>query len=380
MRKGSLLAVASLALLLATPARAQLFGRQTLDPAYCKQPTIRETVVYVDDTMPLSQPDWARKLAAKLRATLTPGEPVVVVDLSPEAGTSSEVWTGCWPNLPDAARADASKGTFLFSRSPIEQIGDQQKFFIRDLGEALTQIARKAKPAVPDAADGHVHKQLLRALASDSGRFDNADKTVRAIVYSDMAEDSDLGSVFKPQGERAGERAGERVDYGDRLGTSLRHGVFYAYGLGGGAKEGLPERTRAFWTAALASLSAVSAGMGSDLNVPGVVPVRAASVPVDVRVKDDTLPGRLSLLADADGHLVDSTVGVSRLSIVGLSGMFRCDAGAPVCKLDAGTSSGLVTSGRSEQLVMAGHDLASLSGHIGVKGTSYLYPVQATAP
>ena len=224
---------------------------------------------------------------------------------------------------------------------------------------------------MPDAADGHVHKQLLRALASDSGRFDNADKTVRAIVYSDMAEDSDLGSVFKP--------LGERVDYGDRLGASLKHGVFYAYGLGAGAKDGLPERTRAFWTAAWASLSAVSAGMGSDLNVPGVLPVKAASVPVDVRVKDDTLSGRLSLLADADGHLVDSWIGVSRLSIVGLSGMFRCDAGAPVCKLDAGTSTGLVTSSRSEQLAMSGHDLGSLSGHIGVKGTSYLYPVQATA-
>ena len=370
MPRARLSLAVAVAMLLATPARAQLFGRQTLDPAYCKQPTIRETIVYVDDTMKLSQPDWARKLAAKLRATLTPGEPVVVVDLSPEAGTSSEVWTGCWPNRPDADRAASAQGTFLFSRSPIEQIGDQQKFFVRDLGEALTQIARNEKPAVPDATDGHVHKQLLRALASDSGRFDNADKTVRAIVYSDMAEDSDLGSVFKP--------LGERVDFGDRLGTSLRHGVFYAYGLGAGAKDGLPERTRAFWTAAWASLSAVSAGMGSDLNVPGVLPVRAASVPVDVHVKDDTLPGRLSLLADADGHLVDSWLGVSRLSIVGLSGTFRCDPATPTCKLDAGTSAGLITSSRSEQLTMAGHDVASLSGHIGVKGTSYVYAVQAT--
>ena len=368
-------ACATLLALAATPARAQLFGRQTLDPAYCRQPTVRETVVYVDDTMPLAQPDWARKLAAKLRATLTPGEAVVVVRLSPVAGTSSEVWTGCWPNLSEAARTEAAKGTFLFSRSPVEQAGDQQKFFVRDLGEALTQVARDAKPGEPDPGDGHVHKQLLRALASDGGRFADADKTVRAIVYSDMAEDSDLGSVFKPL-------PAERMDFGDRLGTSLRHGVFYAYGVGAGPRgeTGLPERTRAFWLAALASMSAVSAGVGSDLNVAGVLPAQAVSVPVEVHVKDDTLSGRLSLLVGSDGTLVDSWVGVSRLSVVGLSGTFRCGSPSPACKLDASTATGLVTSSRSEQLAMSGRDPASLAGQVGVKGTSYLYPVQAVAP
>lgn len=356
----------------ATPAHAQLFGTQGLDPAYCKQPTLRQTVVYVDDEMRLRQPDWARKLAEKLRATLTPGESVAVVALSPADGTSSEIWTGCWPNLGDAARAEAAAGTYVFSRSPLDQIGDQQRFFVRDLGLALTKIATDARPVQP--SDGHRHKQLLRALASDGGRFANAEQTVRAIIYSDMAEDSDLGSVYAPL-------PADRMEFGDKLGAHLRHGVFYAYGMADGLRpeDGLPERMRAFWTRAFASMSGVAAGLGSDLNVPNVLPVRATTIPIELKLGDDALTGRVSLLADTDGTLVDSWIGVSRLSIAKLSGTFRCAPSASTCRLDAATATGFVTSGNSDQFVMTGHDAATLVGSIGVKGTGYWYPVKAVA-
>ena len=85
---GSLLAV----LAFIHPASAALFGAEGLDPSFCQRPSLRQTVVYVDDMMMAEgKTDWAMKLATKLKATLAPGERVTVVRLSPGNGRSSEV-------------------------------------------------------------------------------------------------------------------------------------------------------------------------------------------------------------------------------------------------------------------------------------------------
>ncbi len=94
-------------------ARAHGFlgGQSGLDPKFCDQPSVRQTVVYIDDMfMQEGQRDWAEKLFDKLKGTLVPGERVTVVELSPADGQSREAWTGCWPDYAADERERLGKG------------------------------------------------------------------------------------------------------------------------------------------------------------------------------------------------------------------------------------------------------------------------------
>ena len=374
MRWGFAAAVAA-ALAWAHPAWA-LFDAEGLDPAFCQQPTVRQTVVYVDDTVMVDgQTEWAAKLTSKLRATLTPGETVAVVRLSPKTGQSKELWSGCWPQYTPEQRAKIEGQTYILSASPLTKLGDQQKYFFHDLGVALTSIYTDSKrplAAVQFTADHAPPKQIIRALASDEGRFANSQRTVRAIIYSDMAENSDLGSVFQPsQPPQA---------LGQTLGSYLRRSVFYAYGVGGNVSgmATFAEQAKRFWTGALKSLSATLIGMGSDLNVANTLPVRSYASPINVTFDGQDLDGRLSLLADADGTLVDSWVGVSRLGTAGLTGTFRCDATGGSCRLDGATTTGLATNAPTEMLTMTGSSQA-MTGQLGVRVQKLTFPVKTVA-
>ena len=371
----------SLALLLlllgTTPVQAQLFGADTLDPHFCDQPTFRQTVVYIDDMILVDgRTEWATKLSDKLRATLAPGERVSVVRLSPGPGSSRELWTGCWPAFTDAETARLRKERYLFSRSPIDRLGDQQKYFLQGFGGALTRIYLDAKrPAgqVRFSAANAPAKQLIRALASDEGRFANSKTTIRAIVYSDLAENSDLGSVLKSQVDP--------VNYGQRLGTYLRRSVFYVFGLGEDVADlaDFSERAKSFWSAALRSMSATVAGVGSDLNVPNTLPVHAAVFPIELAIDGQSLDGRLSLLTDDQGDLVDSWIGISRLSSAVLNGAYRCRPAnpEPICKLEATTATGITTKDPSETLSMSGTERTGMKGQLGVKGTKAMFEITA---
>ncbi|MBN8926406.1 MAG: hypothetical protein BGO51_12390 [Rhodospirillales bacterium 69-11] len=359
------------------PAHA-LFDNYGLDPAYCAQPTVRSTVVYVDDMMMTDgQSGWATTLATKLRATLTPGERVTVVRLSPATGRSAEQWSGCWPDYPPARKATLGDGTYLFQQNPVARLEDQQKYFIRDLGAALTRIYLDAKRPAAEVrvdADHPPQKQIVRALASDEGRFANSQVTIRAIIYSDMAENGDLGSAFSP--------SHDPPTYGQRLGSYLRRGVFYAYGVGEDV-HGDPaflEQARSFWSAALRSMAATVMGIGADLNVPNTLPLQAWSWPVTLTFDGQPLDGRLSLLTGADGNLVDSWIGISRLGSAALTGTFRCKPNAENgCRLDAETASGLATNAPSESLVLTG-GAKVLTGRIGIKGQNTMFGLKTEAP
>ncbi len=180
MRVGRIFRLVGLLLacnLLSKPSWA-LFDNYGLDATYCQQPTVRSTVVYIDDMMMADQQsEWAVKLAVKLRATLTPGEHVSVVRLSPESGQSKEYWSGCWPDYPAAKRAELAQQTYILQQNPVDKIADQQKYFLRDFGAALTRIyldSKRPPSEVQVAADNPPQKQILRALASDEGRFSDS--------------------------------------------------------------------------------------------------------------------------------------------------------------------------------------------------------------
>ena len=357
-------------------ARAALFGQDGLDPAFCKIPSVRQTVIYVDDmTMIDGRTEWARKLAVKLRATLSPGERLTVVRLSPASGQSSELWSGCWPGYTAQRRAQLEQQSFLFSRNPLAGLDDQQKFFLGAMGTALTTIydaARRAPDAVQIDAAKPPHKEIVRALASDEGRFTASQVTIRAILYSDMAENSDLGSAFK-----AGPGPG---DLGQRLGTRLRGGVFYAFGVGAdvGGDPDFAETARGFWIAALRGMAATVGGLGADLNVPNLLPVGSHDYRVVLTMDNQPLEGRLSLLTDAEGALVDSWLGISRLGSTGLDGSFRCEAGGD-CRLEATTASGLATNASSEHVALHGPEKGPLGGELGVRAQNLQFRLQAEA-
>lgn len=362
-------------------SQVTLFGSHGLDPRFCDQPSLRQTVVYIDDMMMTDgHTDWALKLADKLRSTLAPGERVTVVRLSPVNGQSSALWSGCWPDYNDAERAKIMEQTYLFSKSPLAELDEQRKFFLQGFGGALTTIylsAKRPSASTRFSANNPPAKQILRALASDEGRFANSRITIRAIIYSDMAENSDLGSVFKPPPSPA-------LNYGQRLGSYLRRSVFYDFGVGEDVNDdaSFQETARAFWSAAIRSMAATVGGIGADLNVPNTLPVKAYDYPITLNFDGQELDGRLSLLTNAEGDLVDSWIGVSRLTSALLTGTFHCKSeGDDVsCHLDANTSGGITTNSPSEIVSLAGTDKTGLKGHLGVKGSNAMFDLIATRP
>jgi hypothetical protein len=367
-----------LTVLFCAPAWA-LFDNYGLDPSFCDQSTIRSTVVYIDDMMMADgQSEWATKLATKLRATVTPGERVAVVRLSPGSGQSKEYWSGCWPDLPAAKKLELRKGVYVFQENPVDRIADQQKYFVRDFGAALTRIYLDTKRPAKDvriAADNPPQKQIVRALASDEGRFSNSTSTIRAIVYSDMAENSDLGSAFQPAPK-------EPLAFGQKLGSYLRRGVFYSYGMGETVRgnPAFMENARAFWNAALRSMAAVVAGVGADLNVPNTLPLRVFSWPVSMDFSGQLLDGRLSLLVGEDGNLVDSSLGISRLGSAALTGTFLCSGGEDRgCRLESETANGIATNAPTELLNLSG-SIKALVGKLGVKGQNTTFSIKTEQP
>ena len=362
-------------------AHAQLFGTTGLDPRFCDQPRFRQTVVYIDDMMMEDgHTTWALKLADKLRSTLAPGERVSVIRLSPATGQSSELWSGCWPDYGDAERAKIGAQTYLFSKSPLAQLDEQRRFFLQGLDGALETIYAAAKRSSASAhfsANSPPTKQILRALASDEGRFANSKTTVRAIIYSDLAENSDLGSAYKPLPIPA-------LDYGQKLGSYFHRGVFYDFGVGEDVDDdpSFQESARAFWSAALRSMTATVGGIGADLNVPNVLPVKAYSYAITLTYKGEQLDGRLSLLTNADGDLVDSWIGVSRLRPALLTGTFVCkgEGESVPCRLDATTFGVITSNNASEVVTLAGTDKTGLKGRLGVKGPDTMFDLVAVRP
>lgn len=355
----------------------QLFGSTGLDPSFCQQKTFRQTVVYVDTlTIQQGQTSWAVDLEGKLKATLTPGERVTVVELSPIDGTSQQIWSQCYPDYSAEKRAELAKQTFFFSSNPLNGLATQQGFFMNGFGSAITQIftdAAAKNHTMGDDATQPQNEELIEALASDGARFSQSPETVRAIVYSNLAQNSNLGSVFK-------DASNPPTDAGQKLGTYFRHSVFYFFGVGTGVSNDgtYLADSKSFWSTVMNSMDSVVEGFGSDLNVPNEVPVSSYQYSVKLTFNNNPLFGKVSLLVDSDGNLVDSWIGVDRLAIVGISGTFICSqANNSDCDLEANTDGGLTTKSSTEALSLTGNDISLLKGTDGVQG-AMTFPLVAT--
>ena len=98
-------------------------------------------------------------------------------------------------------------------------------------------------------------------------------------------------------------------------------------------------------------MSATIGGLGSDLNLPNALPLTAREFSIDLKENDQPLSGKLSLLVDADGGLVDSWIGISRLSSAAITGTIQCETnGDGTCTINATTSHGILSDSPSEVL------------------------------
>ena len=127
--------------------------------------------------------------------------------------------------------------------------------------------ARPASQVIIDP-ENPVRQSIIHTLASNGARYSHTQETVRAILCSNLAKNSDPGSIFKPL-------PNPTVDYGTKLGIFPRRGVFYVFWIGTEIKGdgSVQDAIRMFWTAAFQSMAANTGGIGTDLNVPNLVPV-----------------------------------------------------------------------------------------------------------
>lgn len=356
------------AVLSVAPARAQMFSPNR-ERSFCKLNPPRQTIVYIQDN--LMRPGhvaWARSLDSKLHGSLMPGEKVTVVRLSPEVGTATEVWSGCWPNYSAEQKKEIRKKSYFFSASPLRSLKKYQKIFLNQFGGALTDVyaasikARLFKHGIADRSKS----MLLEAFSSDGARYSSDNDIKRVIVYSNLYQNSGQGSdVSGPPGSQP--------NYGSRLGTYFRDAIFYVYGVHSLPSDSDYQQSASrFWKNALSSMHAAVGGIGADLNIPNVVPARGTSIAVAMTHDSVKLFGRLNLLVSSEGDLVDSFLRLSRLGAVAITGTYRC---APKCRLSAQTLGPFTTTSNQESLNMNANDKGVLSGQEGVIGT-LSFPIQ----
>lgn len=358
-----------IALVGAPAAQAQMFSPNR-EHSFCKLRPPRETIVYIQDNlMRAGHVAWARSLEDKLDGSLMPGEKVTVVQLSPQDGTAAEVWSGCWPNYSVAQRRKIKKKTYIFSASPLRSLKKYQKIFLNQFGRALTKIyaasikADRSKRGIAD----HGKSMLLEALSSDGARYSSRDDIKRVIVYSNLYQNSSEGSDISSP-------AAAGANYGEILGTYFRNAIFYVYGVQSPPENpGYEQLASRFWKNALSSMHAAIGGIGADLNIQNIVPVRGMSIPVVMTHDTVKLYGSLNLLVSNDGDLVDSFLRLSRLGAIAITGTYRCGS---KCSLKAQTL-GPFTSTTSDQesLDMTENRKGVLSGEEGVIGT-YSFPIE----
>jgi hypothetical protein len=89
--------------------------------------------------------------------------------------------------------------------------------------------------------------------------------------------------------------------------------------------------------------------------------------------------GRLLLLTDIDGNLVDSHLGIDLLGSAVLSGRYRCQGNGPgsLCQLEATTDTPLATTKPHEPFMLKGSEQSGFTGEYGFKGTGALFSVRA---
>ena len=354
-----------LALLTASSGAGAIFGADEFKiEKFCEIKSPRQTLIYVDDkTLVKGETQWAKDLLAKLSGNLMPSEPVTLVKLAPETGETQELWKGCYPDYTatEFVKIKSENGGF-FGSDPVKQLKNQQAFFRKQLGDALGKLLNQSghnRSEVQIDITQPPKKQIIRALSNDGARFDSTHGVIRAIIYSDMIENSDLGSSLKPKAE---------IPPATNLALDFKNTVFYVYGAGSTLSEqgAIKDGIKSYWEAFLNSAEGHLLGFGSNLMVASNVPVTLQTYAVEIYInKDkDIRRGKMQLFIDRDGHLQDSfiTVANKRQSML-QEGSFICQDAS--CTLSTHAPTSVITAQGSAELNLAG-SLDNLKGTIQI--------------
>ncbi|WP_298326777.1 hypothetical protein [Asticcacaulis sp.] len=331
-------ALAAALMLTAQPAFAIFGGGDGDYSKFCETKTARQTVVMVDDRILVDgNIRWADNMIKLVTASLMPSEPVTVIHLKAEGGASERLWSGCFPNYPDQQLASMTGS--LISKDPKKVLEAQQSAFKRDMQNAIGAIilkGQRSQPSVNVDVTALPQKQLVRSIRDAANYFDRSRGHVRAILYSDMLENSDLGNSLKSDAQVAAAAA-------RAIALNLQHAVFYVYGVASTIQGTPTEVLKNFWQPLFTAAVGHMAGFGSDLTLQNSPPVTVARYDTAITVGKEVRNGGLLVLADRDGKMVD-TIAVSGAAQRALvkDGTIQCSSDG-TCKLEAQFPTSLVT-------------------------------------
>lgn len=331
---------------------------------FCETKSSRQTLIYVDEkNMVKGETQWAKDLLAKLSSNLMPSELVTLIKLATETGETQELWKGCYPDYTatQLAKIKSENGGF-FGSDPVKQLKNQQAFFRKQLGDSLGKLLNQSgrnRSEVQIDITQPPKKQIVRALSNDGVRFDSTHGAIRAIIYSDMVENSDLGSSLRPKTESAA----------NNLALDFRNAVFYVYGAGSTLSEqGVKtDGIKSYWQSLFNSAEGHLLGFGPNLIITSSVPVSLQVYSVEIIIdksKDDIRGGKMQFFIDHEGHLQDSfiTVANNRRSML-QEGLFTCHDSN--CRLSARIPISIITAQGSAEIKLTG-TLDNLKGTIQI--------------
>lgn len=328
---------------------------------FCNVKSPRQTLIYIDDDI-IEKDDtqWALQLINKVMTNLMPSEPVTLVKLSSELGSTEERWKACYPDIT-VAELEKRKESIgflekLLTTDASKQLKEQKTVFKAQMTGALEKIL--TEKSQQKSKSSTVKKQIIRALENDIARFDNRNGAIRVIIYSDMLENSDLISSQNSSVLEAKKLAEARK-------LNFQNAVFHIFGSG---KSGNIKGLKSFWEEFIDGGAGNLADIGSELILTSKPPDSLKVYDVEIEItKDDIRRGTLRLFIDNDSKLQESvvTIGTKQRSLLD-DGEFLCQQDH--CSLQAKARRPLVVAEGKEEFKLTG-TVDSLSGKLQIPST-----------
>ncbi|QFT83425.1 hypothetical protein FIU88_00405 [Halomonas sp. THAF12] len=335
---------------------------------------IRRTLVYVDkQSLSLSSDEqgWFSALNQALQQTMTTAEPLEIIVLDSADGTAKAHGPGlCYPVIEERyhGRFANSGISGLLTNDLIDQLPDlQQEIVVQMQDMVVPEYADAPETRRQMAAEQVEQRHLLRALQSDSARF-VSDTPSRVILYSDMLENSDLAelpAILNGSDEDRLTLASDALESLPRL--DFQGAMVYGFGTGQSLDD--PAATDAlseFMQQAVYQANGYPIAFSRELAVRPIRPSMSNSYDMTIKVENRELKGRMQLMSDADGRLVDSylDLGAGNRSSHFDSGRLICSQDDQ-CQLEGKLATALLFEDPENVFLEGSRE--TLSGHLGFR-------------
>lgn len=352
-------------------AQAALFKNPSKSlTSFCEYPSARKTVIYLDQSIiGRKDEDWFRDLLNKMQ--YLPSERIEVVQIKSETGRAESVWSVCHPSLStvDYNREKSQRGVFEVSID--KELKTAENLFNKLLGQAIaaplvdTKLVNKPQYSVSSLPK----KSLIEALYFDSKRYD-LERSIRIVIFSDMAENSE----WLPLGELSGESAAKSFakKASKRWAVNFNNAEVFAYGVGYTYRDAeLAKNLNTFWdywfnksSAYLASYEPQLSFNNSDENF---TPVSFSGKMKQENGSEAAVELRLGL--GDNNNLINSWFGIHEMRFP-ISGDYKCDE-KQACSLTAKIIFGdeSLKLFKKDDIIILKGPLKKLKGSIGARDT-----------